>query len=172
MPGDSSRECRDRHLGRTRHRMDRRGRSASHHPHESRFRPLPAALSPARRTATSTKSTAVTRYPRRASAIALVPVPHPISRTVFPGNNPASRTRTNSALGIPESHGVSPVRYDFSNSPPPIGSPPAFKTSIDGCLLSAEGGRRLDRFDLAAVVRDGALDHVALQQQPVKGIED
>src|SRR5437879_4284644 len=130
------------------------------------------ACSRAPRTAISTKSTAVTRYPRRASAIAFVPVPHPISRTVFPGNNPASRTRTNSALGIPESHGVSPVRYDFSNSPPPIGSPPAFKTSIDGCLLSAEGGRRLDRFDLAAVVRDVALDHVALQQQPVKGIED
>src|SRR2546428_505521 len=48
MPGGSSRECRDRHLGRTRHRMDRGGRSASHPPHESRFRPLPAALSPAR----------------------------------------------------------------------------------------------------------------------------
>src|SRR2546422_1688715 len=142
-------------------------------PTQRSFTTSACGLSPrARRTAISTKSTAVTRYPRRASAIAFVPVPHPISRTVFPGNNPASRTRTNSALGTPESQGVSPVRYDFSNSPPPIGSPPAFKTSIDGCLLSAEGGRRLDRFDLAAVVRDVALDHVALQQQPVKGIQD
>src|SRR5437899_371778 len=48
MPGGSSRECRDRHLGRTRHHMDRRGRFGSHHRHESRFRPPPAALSPAR----------------------------------------------------------------------------------------------------------------------------
>src|SRR5437867_3759632 len=50
--------------------------------------------------------------------MAFVPVPDPISSTVFPGNNPASSTRTSSTLGMPESHGVSPVRYNRSKSPP------------------------------------------------------
>src|SRR5436309_12925614 len=81
------------------------------------------AFSRALRTARSTKSTAVTQYPRRANAMAFVPVPHPISRTVFPGSKPASRTRTNCSLGRPESQGVSPVAYDFSNSLPASGLP-------------------------------------------------
>src|SRR5437899_9716788 len=136
--------------------------------------------------------------------MALVPVPHTISRTVFPDNNPASRTRISSALGTPESHGVSPVRYDSSNSPPLIESPrlsdahrrtpikrrgPPRKTRPRGPIMSVgfsrprtrrKGSsrtearsmlRRLNRFDLAPVVCHVALDHVALEQQPVKGIE-